>query len=66
MPKAIALRQFGVKYSQQGRSKARCLSAFNAYSEPTTDRVTAHGKGECKASNGLVTIKAVEISQEYR
>lgn len=39
------------------------MSAFNAYSEPTTDCVTAHGKGDCKTSNGLVTIKAVEKSQ---
>ena len=42
---------------------ARRLNAFNAYSEPTTDRVTAHGKGESKTSNGLLTIKAVEKSQ---
>lgn len=64
---AIAQPQFGVKCQQQGNHcyKAKCgrrLNAFNAYSERTADRVIAHGKGERKTSNGLVTIKAVEIS----
>ena len=37
---------------------------LHAYSEPTDERVTAPVKGECKTSNVLVVIKAVEGKSE--
>ncbi|WP_414553456.1 hypothetical protein [Anabaena sp. CCY 0017] len=47
-------------------TETRCSCALNAYSEPKTDRVIAHGKGESKTSNGRITIKAVENRAVHR